>query len=113
ELVDQHPGPPGHEEVAQLMDQYEDAENEDCRQYRNQPRHRGTPSWADSSPEAYSRAHRSAAKIPAKSTAGSNWWAAMVASTMRGMWRNPTRPARKASTATSLAALSTAGMVPP
>ncbi len=78
-------------------------------QYRHAPARAACPSLAC----ARSRAQRSASRMSPMSRAGALRCALITPSISAGMPRKSSRPSRNAATATSLAALSAAGAVPP
>ena len=101
-----HPDRPGGEEVACLMNEDEQPEAED----RDEDVH-GTR--APTAFSAWRRASASARTSSSRSAAGAPSTASSVSATTPAMSRNESRPARKAATATSFAALNAHGCVPP
>src|SRR5690606_8972029 len=96
----------GRHEVAELVDEDEDTEDDDRREDRDQHRPATTSrAMALARPSASSRAPRE--------SIGAGSCASSTRSITSGMRRSGSSPSRKLATATSLAALTTAGAVPP
>src|SRR5688572_30107824 len=105
-----HADAAGGEEVSQLVNEDKDTQDkEEC----EKSGHYTVNSSARASSSACWRAQRSTRRTVSIVDIGSAWCASMVFLMTRGMAVKPSLPSRKASTATSLAAFSTTGSVPP
>src|SRR5690606_6235097 len=98
--------------MAEFVEGHQHAEADDHPPDRSEETvHAGTPEATRRL--AWARAPASAASRASSDAAGAPGTVARQSSTSAGIARNGIRPARKAATATSLAALTIAGAVPP
>src|SRR5690606_24640507 len=96
----------GRHEVAEFVDEDQDPQDDDRRQNRDQHRPATTS-------RARARARPSASSTASRQSTGAGSCAASTRSITSGIRLNASSSARKLSTATSFAALNTAGAVPP
>src|SRR5690606_12909521 len=96
----------GRHEVPELVDEDENAQNDDRCENRDQHRPATTS-------RARARARPSASSTASSESTGTGSCSASTRSTTSGILRNDSSSARKLATATSFAALNTAGAVPP
>ncbi len=108
EAMDVDARPLGGEEVPGLVDEDEHAEHDDQRKH-------GVSTWTSSSAARWRapRAHRSASRTAPRLRRRAGVCASSTARSLSLIRPKGMRPARNAATATSLAALNTAGAVPP
>src|SRR5207249_8889479 len=108
---DADPGPAGDDEVPELVDQDQDAEDDDKGEHR---RHHYYPlDRAAIERRTPSRVSASIATHSSIDSSGVPAWRASARSISSGISVNPMRRSRNAPTATSLAAFRTTGAAPP
>src|SRR5829696_414655 len=115
EALDLHPEQLGRREVAAFVQEDGQHEGENEERDAEQAGHRvpRVVIRSATSVRARSRDHRSVASTASRSRSSGGRWRSSTSVTTSAMPRNGSRPARNAATASSLAALTAAGAVPP
>src|SRR5215218_3019791 len=115
ETLDLHPEQLGRGEVAAFVQEDGQHEGEDEERDAEQAGHRfpRVVIRSSTSVRARSRDRRSVTSTASRSRSSGGRWRSSTSVTTSAMPRNGSRPARKAATASSLAALTAAGAVPP